>query len=84
MRKKEIYEITKKEIKSGKVDLCGYAPIMYELLKQEDYEAMEGIRLAIADYGMQIDVPQTDEQMEEWYRAKEIEKKRLNIFLHKK
>lgn len=64
--------------------MCGYAPIMYELLKQEDYEAMEGIRLAIADYGMQIDVPQTDEQMEEWYRAKEIEKKRLNIFLHKK
>jgi hypothetical protein len=84
MRIQEIYEITKKEIKSGKVDLCGYAPIMYGLLKEEDYESMEGIRLAIADYGMQIDVPQTDEEMEKWHRTKEIEKMANNIFSPKK
>jgi hypothetical protein len=64
MRIKEIYDITKQEISNGQ-DFYEYIPIMYGLLKDEDYEALEGIRLAISDYGMQLEIPKNDEEMQE-------------------
>jgi ribosomal protein S12 len=64
MRTKEIYEITKKEIANGQ-DIYEYIPIMYGLLKEEDYEALEGIRLAISDLGLQFEIPKTDYELDE-------------------
>lgn len=60
MRTKETYNLTKKEIANGQ-DIYEYIPILYGLLKEEDYEAAEGIRLAISDLGLQFEIPETDE-----------------------
>jgi hypothetical protein len=67
MRIQEIYEITKAEIASG-IDLYEYVNIMYGLLKEEDYEALEGIRLAIADFGMEFIIPENDDEMENFQK----------------
>jgi hypothetical protein len=67
MRVFEIYYITKKEISEG-VNIYDYIPIMYNLIKEEDYEAAEGIKLAIADLGLKFDIPNTDEELEEFYK----------------
>lgn len=56
MRIKEIYNITKMEIANGQ-DIYEYVPIMQGLIKDEDYEAAEGIRLAIAELGLQLEIP---------------------------
>lgn len=63
-RTKEIYEITKKEIADGQ-DIYEYIPVMYGLQQEEDYEALEGIRLAISDLGLQFEIPQTDDELDE-------------------
>jgi hypothetical protein len=67
MRIQEIYEITKAEIENG-IDLYEYVNIMYGLLKEEDYEALEGIRLAIADFGMEFIIPENDDEMENFQK----------------
>jgi hypothetical protein len=67
MRIQEIYQITKAEIESG-IDLYEYVNIMYGLLKDEDYEALEGIRLAIADFGMEFIIPENDDEMEKFQK----------------
>jgi hypothetical protein len=41
---------------------------MYGLLKEEDYEALEGIRLAIADFGMEFIIPENDDEMENFQK----------------
>jgi hypothetical protein len=67
MRVKEIYEITKKEIADGQ-DIYEYIPIVYYLIKEEDYEAAEGIRLAISDLGLELQIPQTENELEKCLR----------------
>lgn len=57
MRIKEIYDITKKEIAEGQ-DIYEYIPIIRGLIIEEDYEAAEGIRLAISDLGLQLEIPE--------------------------
>jgi hypothetical protein len=64
MRIKVIYELTKNEIINGQ-DLYDYIPIMYGLLKEEDYESLEGIRLALNDFGLQFEIPHTDDELDE-------------------
>jgi hypothetical protein len=64
MRTQEIYEITKNEIANG-ADIYGYISIMYGLFLEEDYESMEGIRLAIADLGLQLTIPNTEDELNE-------------------
>jgi len=62
----EIYEITKKEISDGHMDIREYVQIMYYLINlDEDYEAAEGIRLAIADYGLQLIIPENENELDE-------------------
>jgi len=68
-RIKEIYEITKSEILNG-ADIYEYNEILYGLIKQEDYEACEGIRLAIADLGLELTVPTTDDELDELYELR--------------
>jgi hypothetical protein len=67
MRIFRIYYITKKEILEG-VNIYDYIPIIYNLIKEQDYEAAEGIKLAIADLGLKFDIPNTDEELEEFYK----------------
>ena len=68
MRSKEIYEITKKEIANGQ-DIYEYIPIMFGLIKEEDYEALEGIRLAVSELGLQLEVPETEEELDELIKS---------------
>lgn len=63
MKTKEIYDITKKEIANGQ-DIYEYIPVIYGLIKEEDYEAAEGIRLAISDLGLQFEIPETESQLD--------------------
>jgi len=77
MRTQEIYDITKKEISEG-TDIHQYIPIMYGLIKEEDYEAVEGIRLAISDLGIQLHIPETDDEMDRlsyWISNKTLKSK---------
>ena len=68
-RVKEIYDITKVEISNG-VDIYEYNEILYGLIKQEDYEACEGIRLAVAEFGLQLIVPTTDDELDYLYEQR--------------
>ena len=68
-RVKEIYDITKAEIANG-ADIYEYNEILYGLIKQEDYEACEGIRLAVAEFGLQLIVPSTDDELDALYEQR--------------
>ena len=68
-RVKEIYDITKSEIANG-ADIYEYNEILYGLIKQEDYEACEGIRLAVAEFGLQLIVPTTDDELDYLYEQR--------------
>jgi len=65
-RIKEIYDKTKKEIADG-ADIYMYIPVFYDLIKKEDYESAEGIRLAISDLGLQLTIPEDKEQLQKFY-----------------
>jgi hypothetical protein len=64
-RIEEIYQITKKELQSG-YDIYDYISILYGLKKEEDYEAMEGIKRAIGDFGILLNVPEDDNELDKW------------------
>ena len=74
MRIKEIYEITKKEIANGQ-DIYEYIPLLWGLIKDEDFEAAEGIRLALADLGLRLEIPESEDEldkMEEYIKQQKI------------
>jgi len=64
-RIKEIYEGTKQEIVNG-ANIYEYISIMYGLIKLEDYEALEGIRLALCDLGLKFRIPESDDELDEY------------------
>ena len=53
-RIQEIYEITKQELVNGICDIEDYALVIAGLIREQDFEACEGIRLAVADYGISL------------------------------
>lgn len=75
-RIEEIHQITREELRTGKHDIHDYFAILYGLRKEEDYEAMEGIKRAIEEYGILLDVPESEEELDEWMREIESMKKK--------
>lgn len=65
-RIEEIYQTTKKELQSGQYDIYDYIPILYGLKKEENYEAMEGIKKAISEFGMLLNIPEDDNELDKW------------------
>lgn len=59
----EIHQLTLKEIKSGDYDIYDYIPIMYGLKQEEDYEAMEGIKRAVLEFGMILHIPDNEDEL---------------------
>jgi hypothetical protein len=59
-RTKEIYMLTKQELLNGICDIEDYAPIIAGLIREEDFEACEGIKLAIAEYGIVLTIPEEE------------------------
>ncbi len=75
-RIKHIYYITKKEIEEGQ-DIYEYMPIVFYLIREEDFEAAEGIRLAIADLGLELNMPITEVELDaslKYIREKNVPK----------
>jgi hypothetical protein len=59
-RIKEIYMLTKQELINGICDIEDYAPIIAGLIREQDFEACEGIRLAVAEYGISLTIPEEE------------------------
>jgi hypothetical protein len=59
-RIKEIYMLTKQELINGICDIEDYAPIIAGLIREQDFEACEGIRLAVAEYGITLTIPEEE------------------------
>jgi hypothetical protein len=59
-RTKEIYMLTKQELLNGICDIEDYAPIIAGLIREEDFEACEGIKLAVAEYGIVLTIPEEE------------------------
>lgn len=61
LRIQEIYKITKQElVKCEYGDIQDYDSIVAGLIREEDFEACEGIRLALADYGITLTIPEEE------------------------
>lgn len=59
-RIQEIYEITKQELVNGICDIEDYALVIAGLIREQDFEACEGIRLAVADYGISLTISEEE------------------------
>jgi len=59
-RIKEIYMLTKQELINGICDIEDYAPIIAGLIREQDFEACEGIKLAVAEYGITLTIPEEE------------------------
>jgi hypothetical protein len=59
-RIKEIYMLTKQELINGICDIEDYAAIIAGLIREQDFEACEGIRLAVAEYGITLTIPEEE------------------------
>jgi hypothetical protein len=59
-RIKEIYMLTKQELINGICDIEDYAAIIAGLIREQDFEACEGIRLAVAEYGISLTIPEEE------------------------
>jgi len=77
-RIEEIYQTTKKELESG-YDIYDYISILYGLKKEEDYEAMEGIKRAIGDFGILLNIPKDDNELDKWINELERNKKKEGV-----
>jgi hypothetical protein len=67
----KIYNETKHQIASG-LNIYDLIPIIYRLVKLEDYEGAEGVYKAVRELGIELEIPETDAQMERMYRKIEI------------
>jgi len=59
-RIKEIYMLTKQELLNGICDIEDYASIIAGLIREQDFEACEGIKLAVAEYGIVLTIPEEE------------------------
>jgi hypothetical protein len=60
------YQITKIEIENGLRDIYDYLPILYQMKLDEKYEMMAGIKKAISEYGMQLEIPENKDELNKW------------------
>lgn len=59
-RIQEIYKVTKQELLNGICDIEDYALVIAGLIREQDFEACEGIKLAIAEYGITLTIPEEE------------------------
>lgn len=70
----KIYNETKHQIASG-LSVYDLIPIIYRLIKIEDYEGAEGIYKAVRELGIKLDIPSNDAEMNAMYEKIEVLKK---------
>ena len=59
-RIQDIHKITKEELSNGLYDIEDYVSVLAGLIREQDFEACEGIRLAIAEYGIRLIIPEEE------------------------
>jgi hypothetical protein len=59
-RIQDIHKITKEELSNGLYDIEDYVSVLAGLIREQDFEACEGIRLAIAEYGITLIIPEEE------------------------
>lgn len=60
----------------GDIDIYSYIPIMFELIKNEQYEVCAGIHNAIVNkFGIVLHIPPTEEELEKLMRQLYNDKK---------
>jgi hypothetical protein len=59
-RIQDIHKITKEELLNGLHDIEDYVSVLAGLIREQDFEACEGIRLAIAEYGIRLIIPEEE------------------------
>jgi hypothetical protein len=59
-RIQDIHKITKEELLNGLHDIEDYVSVLAGLIREQDFEACEGIRLAIAEYGITLIIPEEE------------------------
>lgn len=70
----KIYNETKHQIASG-LSVYDLIPIIYRLVKIEDYEGAEGVHKAVRELGIKLDIPNNDAEMNAMYEKIEVLKK---------
>ena len=62
----KIYNETKHQIAEG-LNIYDLIPIIYRLIKTEDYEGAEGVNRAVNELGVKLEIPETDAEMNKMY-----------------
>lgn len=70
----KIYNETKHQIAEG-LNIYDLIPIIYRLIKTEDYEGAEGVNRAVKELGVKLEIPETDAEMNAMYEKIEVLKK---------